>query len=362
MTLNVTQPCQEVDNVSSLSTGGEFITEAQLYFILMSISTLTQVFSIGGVITNSINIAVFVKLGFNETSNMSLLTLALSDLLSTILTLWGTLCITPGFSDAELPFLPTEIAQLTGAGLSMLVLRCTAWVTAFISFERCLCILIPLKVKKWITPKTTTAVLVAIPIVTIVPSIGMYWRWNFVWKFLPGRNATVLGVKVVNTPFLDLKEKIENIIFGLIQPIVAFVTVLVCTVFLVVYLRRSSQWRISMASAGGKTAGGDNSSRFELKQNISRKEEKVVRLVTSIATIFMVCYTPNTLMFLNMAIFPSFSLFGQHRNVFILLYLVSVLANSVSASVNIFIYYNMGTRYRNALRLMFHFDSEDSVK
>ena len=362
MTLNVTQPCQEVDNVSSSSMGGDLITGAQLYFILLTTSAFTQVFSISGVITNVINIAVFVKLGFNETSNMSLLTLALSDLLSTILTLWGTLCITPGFSDAELPFLPTEIAQMTGAGLSMFVLRCTAWVTAFISFERCLCILIPLKVKKWITPKTTTAVLVAVCITTIGPSIAVYWRWRFVWKFLPGRNATVLGAAVVDTPAVVLLDTVFNIIFGTIQPIVAFVTVLVCTVFLVVYLRRSSQWRKSMASAGGKTAGGDNSSRFKLKQNISRKEEKVVRLVTSIATIFIVCYTPNTLMFLNMAIFPSFSLFGQHRNVFILLCLVSVLANSVSASVNIFIYYNMGTRYRNALRLMFHFDSEDSVK
>ena len=182
------------------------------------------------------------------------------------------------------------------------------------------------------------------------------------WKFLPARNTTILGVTVVDTPFLNLKEKIDNIVFGAIQPIIAFFTVLVCTVFLVVYLRRSSQWRKSMASAGGKTGDGDNSFQFEMKQNISRKEEKVMRLVTSIAAIFIVCYTPNTLMILHMAIFPSFSLFGQHRNTFLMIYLVSVLANSVSASVNIFIYYNMGTRYRNALRLMFQFDSEDSVK
>ncbi|KAK3800581.1 hypothetical protein RRG08_056052 [Elysia crispata] len=98
--------------------------------------------------------------------------------------------------------------------------------------------------------------LVAIPIVTIVPSIGMYWRWNFVWKFLPGRNATVLGVKVVSTPFLDLKEKrLKTSSLASFNRLSLFVTVLVCTVFLVVYLRRSSQWRKSMASAGGKTAG-----------------------------------------------------------------------------------------------------------
>ena len=125
MTLNLTQPCQELHSTSSSSTSGDFITRAQLYFILLSISALTEVIILGGVITNVINTAVFVKLGFNETSNISLLTLALTDLLSTILTMWETMCITPGFSDAELPFLPTEIAQLTGAGLSMLVLRCS---------------------------------------------------------------------------------------------------------------------------------------------------------------------------------------------------------------------------------------------
>ncbi|KAK3800580.1 hypothetical protein RRG08_056051 [Elysia crispata] len=245
MTLNVTQPSQELDNVSSSSMGGDLITGAQLYFILLTTSAFTQVFNIGGVITNVINIAVFVKLGFNETSNISLLTLALCDLLSTILTIWGTLCVTPGFSDAELPFLPTEIAQLTGGALSMFVLRCSAWVTAFISFERCLCILIPLKVKKWVTPKMSTAVVLAISITTIGPYIGVHWRWTFMWKFLPARNATILGVTVVDTLFLNLKEKIDNIVFGAIQPIIAFFTVLVCTVFLVVYLRRSSQWRKS---------------------------------------------------------------------------------------------------------------------
>ncbi|KAK3768959.1 hypothetical protein RRG08_060395 [Elysia crispata] len=360
MTLNVTQPSLELRNVSSSLTGRDFITGAQLYFILLSMSALTQVISLGGVITNVINIAVFVKPGFNETSNISLLTLALSDLLTTILTIWGTLCFTPGFSDAELPFLPAEISQLTGSGLSNLIFRCTAWVTAFISFERCQCILIPLKVKKWITAKTTSAVVVAISISTIGPYIGAFTRRKFVWKFMPGRNTTVLGGTVVDTPFEILKEKIENIVLGLIQPIVAFVTVLVCTVFLVVYLRRSSQWRKSMASAVGETSGGDNSSGSEPKQNISRKEEKLVRLVISIATIFIVCYTPNTLMFLHMAIFPSFWLYGEHRNTFLTVYRLSILATSVSASVNIFIYYNMGTRYRNALRLMFHL--KDSVK
>ena len=124
MTLNDTQPSQELDNVSSSSMGGDLITGAQLYFILLTTSAFTQVFSIGGVITNVINIAVFVKLGFNETSNISLLALALCDLLSTILTIWGTLCVTPGFSDAELPFLPTEIAHLTGGALSIFILRC----------------------------------------------------------------------------------------------------------------------------------------------------------------------------------------------------------------------------------------------
>ncbi|KAK3737435.1 hypothetical protein RRG08_059004 [Elysia crispata] len=180
MNFNVTQPSRELHNVSSSSTGGNFMIGAQLYFILLSIISVTQVISLGGVIKNVINIAVFVKLGFNETSNISLLTLAICDLL---LTLWGTICINPGFTDAELPFLPTELAQLTGAGLSVFIFRCSAWVIAFISFERCLCILIPLKVKKWVTPKTTTAVMVAICITTFGLYNGVYWRWKFAWKF-----------------------------------------------------------------------------------------------------------------------------------------------------------------------------------
>ncbi|KAK3800582.1 hypothetical protein RRG08_056053 [Elysia crispata] len=92
-------------------TGGEFITEAQLYISHPDVDQYSDTGFKHRWSDHKLNqhLAVFVKLGFNETSeNMSLLTLALSDLLSTILTLWGTLCITPGFSDAELPFLPTK--------------------------------------------------------------------------------------------------------------------------------------------------------------------------------------------------------------------------------------------------------------
>ena len=72
---------------------------------IMSVSLIAAEFlCLMGVATNVINIVVFVRLGLRETTNISMLSLAVSDLLQCAIGLWCCLLYIPAFRNAEKSF------------------------------------------------------------------------------------------------------------------------------------------------------------------------------------------------------------------------------------------------------------------
>ena len=339
-----TQTEQGGQRAAEILTAG-LMTFDQRQQTVYIIGLMTQIFNASALVSNALSIVVFVRLGFAESSNISLLALTVTELTATVLSVWTCLCGLQTFQNVDLPFNPLTLPVLTGAGHWTFVVRCSAWITAFISFERCLCIVIPLKVKRLITPRTTSVIVIVIAVVTVAPSIGIFWRWRFVWLLSPTRNRTILDVAVVHRADVALMEATINVIYGVILPVLAFAIVAVCTVFLVVQLRRNSQWR--------KTAMSEKPAEPASGQRMSSKEERLVKMVTSFSIVFIVCYSPSAVMILGMAVSLEFSLFGRYQNIYFVTFVVGSLFQSVSASVNILIYYNMGSKFRNAFHEIF---------
>ncbi|GFO02213.1 chemosensory receptor b [Plakobranchus ocellatus] len=224
-----------------------YLSDVQFELAALVLVYMLQLINIAALIGNSLNIVVFMKLGFSESSNISLTALAASDLVWVVMSVWSNVCFLLSFEDARLPFQVLNVSFLTSSTPYLFVGRTVAWITAFISFERCLCILAPLKVKSLITPKITSVVVLVITTLTFGPVLLTYLRYNFVW--LPYMNATILDVAPNDNAYFIIMEKI---VLGGIQPISAFSIVLVCTVFLVVQLRKFSSWRKSVMSAKGQ--------------------------------------------------------------------------------------------------------------
>ena len=105
-----------------------------------------------GVFSNTANVVVYIKMGLRETTNISFFALAIIDwLVSTI----------------SFPYVGSSISDIAPIGQEMLFLSqrylpaimlpclaCGAWITAVLSAERCLCIVMPLKVGKGISVKS----------------------------------------------------------------------------------------------------------------------------------------------------------------------------------------------------------------
>ncbi|GFN93126.1 chemosensory receptor a [Plakobranchus ocellatus] len=333
------------------------LSDEQFDIISWILVIIVQIISISGLVTNILSIIVFTRLGFSEASNISLTALAMCDLACMIFSMWTNLCYLPVFRDSSLPFNVHTVKFLTGAGLWAHIVRTAAWITAFISFERCLCILVPLKVKRLITPRTTLIAMLVISMFTVGPYIFMHLRFHFSWVFYPHLNATIFDIVVINSKHLILSEQIIMVLCGLIQPVLAFAIVVTCTVFLIVQLKKISSWRKSVTSAKNQKQNSEDKSaptNTGTGTSISQKEERLVRMVVVIATTFIVCFIPTCVA----AMFDDSFYEGTYRRIFAILILINFLGGSVSGSVNIFIYYNMASKYRLGLRRLLRLDNE----
>ncbi|GFO50148.1 chemosensory receptor a [Plakobranchus ocellatus] len=346
---------------SLLTLASGILSDEQFYIIILFIIFTSQLINICAIIANSLSIAVFVKLGFSEPSNISLTALAICDFILAVLLTWNNLCFLLAYHNVRLPFDSANVSVLTGGVQWMFLSRTVAWITAFISFERCLCILVPLKVKRLMTPRGTFIAMLIIILFTFGPSFFPYIRYKFVWVFNPYLNITILNTIPVNSEFAILFEKIYLVIFGVILPLLAFSIVLICTVLLVLQLRKISSWRMSVTS--------DKSQRVQLGETpaasssagearISQKEKRLVRKVIAIATIFILSYIPTVIMLVCGVVFDDFNSYGVYSRLFFLSGYVTSLGQNISGSVNILVYYKMASKFRSVFRRLVRLDRQ----
>ncbi|GFN74551.1 chemosensory receptor a [Plakobranchus ocellatus] len=348
-------------NSSMLTLASGFLSDEQFHIIFLFLIYATQIINNCAIVANGLNIAVFVKLGFSEPSNICLTALAVCDFTLAVLLTWSNLCFWLTYHNFQLPFHSANVSLLTG-GIQWAFLSTTiAWITAFISFERCLCILVPLKVKRLITQRGTFVAMLVIILVTFCPSFFTYVRYKFVWVFNPYLNRTILNTIPVNSEFAILFEKISVAVCGVIQPLLAFSIVLICTVLLVVQLRKISSWRISVTSAKSQRIQSEENSAASssaAEARISQKEERLVRMVVAIATIFIVNYIPTCMTLLCYVVFDEFNEFGVYRRLFLVSSYIMSLGQPISGSVNILIYYKMASKFRSVFRRLVRLDRQ----
>ncbi|XP_012945941.1 somatostatin receptor type 2-like [Aplysia californica] len=326
-------------NVTSSILSPVFSHEVRRVLVLLNFGVLSAVVGLFGIVTNIINIVVFIKQGFSDTVNISFLSLAIADLGALLPLPWMAISVNPWFLQADLPFNPSETISLTGGHPHVCFTRITGWITAFVAFERCLCIAIPLKVKRIITRRVVIAVNVTIFICAFLSMLPVYTTSYHGWKYFPEMNKTLLGI--LYTDNMNEVQGISLFITDLTAPFCVFTMVLLCTVIIRVKLVQKVKWR--------QTASGVATSKGELPT----KEKKVVVMVTTISAIFIVCFTPVPLLMTARCIEPELSVIGRYANMNWVLFSTAFVIESLNSSVNIFVYYRMSSKYKEAFNEVF---------
>ena len=129
-----------------------------------------------------------------------------------------------------------------------------------------------------------------------------------------------------------------------------FLVILISTIFLVTRLR-SYRNQAAWLNASQNTSSSTNSAANKKAQ----KEQKAARFVVLICIIYLVCFAPNTIMFLvNVLLLPNLTISDPYLGWLThILFLFSSLFQTVSSAINIFVYYSMGTKYRKVFRSIF---------
>ena len=311
-----------------------------------------------GVTGNILTLLVYIKLGFSETINISFAALAVSDLCCVLITVWIGLCYTPVLDALPFRFRVEQdihlFASSTGGWIHIAFSRTTALITAWISLERCLCVLFPTRVKIVVSRTVTKVVLTTIFIVAFCPLGILYLGLEFQLSFDTENNKTILLIPFNLQDDLIILKRLAFFLYGAVYPVFSCLTVTICTAFLVVKLRQSARWRKANALVTTSTAQSAGTN----PRSVYRRDNRTMRTVVMICSCFVVCSLPMSTSLIAVTLDRKvYSFRGSFHHMVSITTAVSIYFSQINSSLNIVFYVITGSRFRSTLIEMFSLKS-----
>ncbi|KAL8609991.1 hypothetical protein ACOMHN_029484 [Nucella lapillus] len=216
----------------------------------------------------------------------------------------------------------------------------SGFMCTLIALERCLCVLSPLKAQSIIQTRTTAIIIAAGHVVILGGHhvIATRWRVECMFDPLTGQRVDAFYSSEFYLKNKSLVDFMEGIIFGVIFPGSFLAGVLISTIITVLKLKEMAEWR-------------DKSSSAAVTGNAT-KDVTLTRMLIGTSCLFIVCTTPPLIFHTAIPFVPDLSLSGKFYNTYYLLINTQQLLTYINASVNFFIYYTFGTKFRGTVKAM----------
>ncbi|CAL1546828.1 unnamed protein product, partial [Lymnaea stagnalis] len=311
------------------------ISDEALEFSRVAVSILfLGLVSLFGIVANVFVIAVLRRQGFQESVNISLLGLAIADLCCVTLALWSSICnIFLIGQPRDFSFEPYSLLTMTGNLPRVIFSRVTCWITALIALERCICVTLPFRVKVVFTLKTTLAATVAVFLAVLLGYLSIFESRHWATRLDRTSNTTKYYMVFSTT---DWTSHLTSLLF-LALPITNILTLMICTLILTVSLSASSNWRESARSSKIKR---------EKRAINPTKEMRVSKMVLILTLIFIACNLPSNMLIATRTIVPEFQEIGKLQKLFRVTHTFAFLLETTSSSINVFVYYRMGSKFK----------------
>ncbi|CAL1538319.1 unnamed protein product, partial [Lymnaea stagnalis] len=332
------------NNKSVVQAGGTDLAlisdETLQTLIFIDFVVLSGAVSVLGIAFNIINIIVFNRLGFKETTNISLMSLALADLFVLMMMVGYSVIYNPLLVAAVQNHELVEALDYLAVGWPLLCFsRVSGCLTAFINFERFLCVALPLKVRVIISSRRTIAVSVGIITVVIACTLPAFYATGIGPRFSEALNRTNVGLyfkpdgRLLENVYLSI-----NVFFQL----ASFASVVIFTIGLIHQFWKKTKKRNLLAwSSGAKSPA------------LSARDKRMVKLVVLISAVFIGCSLPGVAGIIAMFFTGEYSSTGRYKNLFFASFSAFFLLGALNCSVTIFIYLKMSSKYRLVFQSLF---------
>ncbi|GFN92668.1 chemosensory receptor a [Plakobranchus ocellatus] len=317
------------------------ILSAEVHDALVMFSTWTGFFAtVVGMFSNALVIVTYAKVGFSDTINISYSALGISDLSTSVFRCWGTMCYILVLTNTKVPFDPLSVGITTSFFPGQGFEKTTAFLTAFIALERCLCVQFPLHVKRIVTKKITVTSIVIIFVFTFAPSNLIHMVYPFKFVYSPAQNRTILAMIPLQTPLRYIIQRALLAYYGTVLHFTALIVVWICTVFLAVGLKRTAKIR------------KDKFKNTSAQQDTQRGR-RVIKTVFLLAVTYLACSTPIAATMLVPHFVPEFDSTRSLARISAVSHLLSGVMNQINSNTNLFIFLYMGSKFRETFLRLF---------
>ena len=263
------------------------------YFLIIRILVQIWIVTIAfGLLSNTVNIIVFVKLGIKDSVTILLLCLSVSDLCFLLLMTPAmvTYSIAINAPNWNWQFDFTIILNLL-YWPAFTVYDFSAYVSVFMGMTRCACVALPLHFKSMFTKSRTILTILCLFISTVVLRIPVLTIHSIGKKLNPLTNQTYAYLEKHDSP---TKVFVNDILNRTSLPWIAFIIMVACVIILSVKLIEASKIRQNSTSASNTTNEKSDTGGYQRssKHKMAAKDIHVVQSVVLVCVIFILSQLP----------------------------------------------------------------------
>ncbi|KAI8789743.1 uncharacterized protein LOC106070052 [Biomphalaria glabrata] len=303
--------------------------------------------SVVSVLNNALSQLTFISQGLKEHVTFTLFCLSLADFLVALASL--------GFVfSAPLLLVPlgtgSLMTNLAFTWMRVMFSDIVVGIIVFISVERSCCVAFPFRFKLMFSIKKSIIFLAAIVFFVIGNYIPVYTTFCLDTVLDSSTNTTVFYG--CSPPYSAIIFKHIGITFGTILSLACEVSTSISAVVMHVCLRRSSQLRFLM-----KTAQDIQGSSNKSSTTLSRKEERAVKMVLVVATVYLLTSVPKVVFNLSLAVSEEMT-YGKYSLIGNIIGFTSYITGTINGTFHLFVFYRYSSLFRKTFRRKFFHLSE----
>ncbi|BFZ09214.1 hypothetical protein BsWGS_12253 [Bradybaena similaris] len=342
------------------------ISDDVMPYLHISLNIVARtIISVVGMASNLINMIIFAKLGLKDSMSVGLFSLSLTDFLVTGIQLASCISF---IIDLLCPNTSTDVRFLgyyTLAWATSALYDVSCWITAFVSAERCCCVVSPFKVKLVFTRCRCIVVTLTIYAIYIGMHVPIFIidRMKSVETISLLGNSTTTGIKesmfsIILNPEIVIVEYILNFTAGVPMWFASQAAVIVCAVWMGYSLETSSKVR--------HKTGSDSKTDRQLSvhskhsSTLSNRERRLVNVVLVLAITLTCCNIPTMITTTVYYTFPGTSTY-QQENLSSVLWALAYTFSTFGCSIGFVVYLKLNASYRREFDCLFRRYTPTSV-